>query len=453
MAEPIVRVKYSERLEKLLKKLEDADNYVAFELLWLGESDSKYHNGLKIDDVDVSKTDYCFNVSIGGKKHDMKIGKFIRYFFPGILSDKEISEFSNTFTKVKNGQSATAGGGKKIEVKPFSYNPKDVRSTFLSLVTKTYPHFTDCRHEKEVLQFLPKLEEDGLGNYYKIIGDSKPSTMFTSHLDTADREQKTTNLYSKTEGGDEIIYTDGSTILGADDKSGVAIMLYMMDHNIPGLYYFFIGEERGGIGSNRVSADYERFDYLQNIKRCVSFDRRSTGSVITQQMYRQCCSNEFGTALCNEYNANGLNLSLDPTGIYTDSASFIDDIPECTNISVGYMNEHTGREFQNMTFLIKVAEASVKVDWSSLPTVRKVGVNDEIIRKHKNLITELKKSAFALEVKVIGFEGRVYVRVDLDEIDIDAIYDSLTDVHTILSKHKVEPEVTFSETYIKIELK
>ena len=452
MAEPIVRVKYSEKLEKLLKKLEDADNYVAFELLWLGEDGSKYHNGLKIDDVDISKTDYCFNVSIGGKKHDMKIGKFIRYFFPGILSDRDISEFSNTYTKVKNGQSATSGGGQKIEVKPFSYNPKDVRSTFLSLVTKTYPHFTDCRHEKEVLQFLPELEEDGLGNYYKIIG-GVPSTMFTSHLDTADREQKTTNLYSKNDGADEIIYTDGSTILGADDKAGVAIMLYMMDHNIPGLYYFFIGEERGGIGSNRVSADYERFEYLKNIKRCVSFDRRSTGSVITQQMYRQCCSNEFGTALCNEYNANGLNLSLDPTGIYTDSASFIDEIPECTNISVGYMHEHTGREFQNMTFLKKVAEASIKVNWSSLPTVRKVGVNDEIIRKYRNLINEIKKSGFGLEVKVIGFEGRVYVRVDLDETDIDTIYDSLTVVQNILTKHKVEPEVTFSETYIKIELK
>ena len=453
MAEPIVRVKYSERLEKLLKKLEDADNYVAFELLWLGESDSQYHNGLKIQDVDISKTDYCFNISIDGKKHDMKIGKFIRYFFPGILSDKEISEFANTYTKVKNGQSAIGNGGKKIEVKEFSYNPKDVRSTFLSLVTKTYPHFTDCRHEKEVLQFLPELEEDGLGNYYKIIGEPNPSTMFTSHLDTADREQKDTNLYSKTEGGEEIIYTDGSTILGADDKSGVAIMLYMMDHNIPGLYYFFIGEERGGIGSNRVSAEYDRIEYLKNIKRCVSFDRRSTGSVITHQLGRQCCSNEFGTALCNEYNSSGLNLSLDTTGIYTDSASFIDEIAECTNISVGYMNEHTGREFQNMTFLTRLAEASIKVNWSSLPTTRKVGINDEVLRKHKNLITEIKKSGFGLEVKVIGFEGKVYVRIDLDETDIDAIYDSLTVVHNILTKHKVEPEVTFSETYIKIELK
>jgi hypothetical protein len=40
---------------------------------------------------------------------------------------------------------------------------------------------------KELLQFLPKLDKDRFGNYYKIIpGDD--TTMFTSHLDTADKE-------------------------------------------------------------------------------------------------------------------------------------------------------------------------------------------------------------------------------------------------------------------------
>jgi hypothetical protein len=50
------------------------------------------------------------------------------------------------------------------------------------------------------------------------------------------------------------------------------------------------------------------------------------------------------------------------------SASFIDDIPECTNISVGYNFEHT--ETQNITYLDRLAKASVNVDWSSLPTAR-----------------------------------------------------------------------------------
>jgi hypothetical protein len=47
-------------------------------------------------------------------------------------------------------------------------------------------------------------------------------------------------------------------------------------------------------------------------------------------------------------------------------------IPECTNISVGYNFEHTA-ETQNITYLDRLAKASVNVDWSSLPTARKIG--------------------------------------------------------------------------------
>jgi hypothetical protein len=45
-----------------------------------------------------------------------------------------------------------------------------------------------------------------------------------------------------------MISTDGTTTLGADD-TGVSVLIWMMKHNIPGLYYFFIGEEVGCIGS------------------------------------------------------------------------------------------------------------------------------------------------------------------------------------------------------------
>jgi hypothetical protein len=72
----------------------------------------------------------------------------------------------------------------KIKSTKFVYNPKDPRSTFLSLVTKTYPH----GYEDEVLKFLPNLKKDIVGNYYHIVG-SNPRTMFTSHLDTADHRQ------------------------------------------------------------------------------------------------------------------------------------------------------------------------------------------------------------------------------------------------------------------------
>lgn len=444
-----IKIKFSDKLLNILKELERNNYYIAFEVLYLSEKEAKYFNELNISYVDVGK-DYTFKVTIEDKKYDMKIGKFLRYYFKGIFEGDEITKFSNAYNKLKNGK-GIKDEGKRISIPKFEYNPKDPRSTFLSLTTKTYPH----GHEEEVLQFLPDLDKDSYGNYYIIIGDNKqPSVMFTSHLDTADRKQVPTTLYSREEDGSEIIYTDGTSILGADDKSGVTVMLYMMAHNIPGLYYFFIGEERGGIGSNMVSADFDKIEYLDNIKKCISFDRRKTESVITQQLGRVCCSDQFGKALCVEYNKSGLNLSLDPTGIYTDSASFIDDIPECTNVSVGYNNEHTGREYQNMTFLTKLCEASLKVNWEELPVIRKVGLDQELIAKHKGLIDDVKKTLFNLEVKMVGLDGSIYIRVDLVEGDIQSAYETFTTLQYLLKKHKVQnDDVLVLDSYIKIELK
>lgn len=444
-----IKIKFSDKLTKILNELSDNNYYVAFELLYLSDESSSYVNGLNISNVDTGK-DYNFKVTIDGKDFQMKIGKFLRYYFSGIFNGDEINKFSNAYNKLKNGKDIKQEG-KRINIQKFEYNPKDPRSTFLSLTTKTYPY----GHEEEVLDFLPELNKDSHGNYYKIIGDNKaPTIMFSSHLDTADRKQMPTTLYSKEEGGSEIIFTDGSTILGADDKSGVTVMLYMMAHNVPGLYYFFIGEERGGIGSNKVSADFDNIPYLKNVNKCVSFDRRKNESVITQQLGRVCCSDAFGTSLCDEYNKSGLNLSLDPTGIYTDSASFIDDIAECTNVSVGYNHEHTGKEYQDMTFLIKLCEASIEVDWEGLKVVRKVGLNQELIKKYKSLIDDVKKGYFGLEVKTVGYDDNIYIRVDLEQGDIESAYETLTNLQFLLKKHKVQDDnVLILDSYIKIELK
>ena len=429
---------------------DDHDDYIAYELNWMADPRSKYANDMNISRLDISDSDYFFDAIIGGRRQYIKIGTFLRSYFPGVYDEESIRKFSTTIVNLKKGvKVAVQPVGTPIEHKPFVYNPKDVRSTFLSLVTKTYP----MGHETEVLEFLPDLELDKFGNYYKVIaGDD--TTMFTSHLDTADRTQLPTKLLSKIEDGDEYIYTDGTSILGADDKAGVAVMLYMMENKIPGIYYFFIGEERGGIGSRDLASEYSSFEFLKNVKKCVSFDRRKTGSVITSQYGRVCCSNEFATALCKEYNKSGLNLSTDPTGVFTDSASFIDDISECTNVSVGYNNEHTFREIQNMTYLEKLAKASLKVNWSQLPAVRKVGINEELLRKHKTLIDTVKKSIFGLDVKVVGVQDKIFIKIDLDLADVKTIFDTLSQVQGLLYKHRTaDPYVVFDETTIKIELK
>lgn len=448
------KVEFSKELLEVLKKLEKQGSYVAFELMWMTEPDADYFNGLKIKKVDVSKVDWCFNVTLeNGNKNDMKIGKFIRYFFQNVINEYEITKFSKSYNSLKGGTPHVDGN--PIAVEKFVYSPKNPRKTFLSLVTKTYPH----GHEDEVLQFLPTLQKDVVGNYYTIIG-GHTETMFTCHLDTADRTQMTTNLFSIKEGEDEIIVTDGSSVLGADDKSGTTVMLYMMEHNVPGLYYFFIGEERGGIGSHALADVYESVDYLKDVKRCVSFDRRNYHSIITSQMGTDCCSPEFADALCAAYTANGLSMKPDDTGIYTDSASFLDDIPECTNVSVGYFNEHTGKERQNMTFLTKLCEASVKIDWKSLPTKRSLEEQIsykkqslEAKAKYKDLLEDVKKSIVSLD-RLISVDGGVtYMCLDLEGSDIGTIHESLVSLSMILKKHGIDEEVVFDETYLKIALK
>jgi putative aminopeptidase FrvX len=242
----------------------------------------------------------------------------------------------------------------------FYYDPTDIFYTFCSLVQKTYPHGT----EADVLKWIKKpLQEDEYGNFFIKIGES--STMFTSHFDSATSRETPVKLITFEKNGNKFVTSDGKTILGADDKAGVTVMLYMIENNIPGLYYFFAGEEVGGVGSSRLARD-RRHSNLKGIKRCISFDRRGYNSVITEQMMQTCCSNKFAKSLCKQFNKYGIELSPDDTGLFTDSANFIGVIEECTNISVGYYNEHTSSEIQNMTYLESLCKVCLNIDWENI---------------------------------------------------------------------------------------
>ena len=239
-----------------------------------------------------------------------------------------------------------------------------ILNTFLRLTSKTYPFNTENELVNDMIKskIFPKdIQEDKHGNYFYKIGRSR--TMFTAHLDTSGHERRNVkHVIDK-----NIVKTDGKTILGADDKAGVTIMLYMINHKIPGLYYFFIGEETGCIGSGKL-AKYG--DLEGKYDRVVSFDRRNTGSVITYQSFTRCCSDTFANALADQLNKSGLEYKIDEGGIYTDSAEFTEIIPECTNLSVGYYKEHTSGEYQDIEHLEKLANACLSVKWETLPIKR-----------------------------------------------------------------------------------
>ena len=234
---------------------------------------------------------------------------------------------------------------------------------------KNLTKFTYIHGEEHMLEpHLPLgYTKDEFGNYYIKVGEN-PTTMFTCHLDTAAwKRERVKHIFKG-----KYIHTDGTTILGADDKAGMVVLLYMIENNIPGLYYFFVGEESGCIGSGQLARVWRNKDYSNNITKCVSFDRRGTNSVITQQLYGVCCSDEFANDLSEKLNSTGFGFKYRPdnTGIFTDSAKFMDLIPECTNISVGYYSEHTTLESQDIDFLQKLCKAVVKIDWESLVIIR-----------------------------------------------------------------------------------
>jgi hypothetical protein len=246
--------------------------------------------------------------------------------------------------------------------KKYNLITMNIKDKFLELTSRTYPHGT----EEDVFPLLnPELQKDEFGNLFIKIGES--DVMFTSHLDTA--TSALTQVNHVFDG--KIIKTDGKSILGADDKAGVTIMLYMIENKIPGLYYFFLGEEVGCIGSKKV-ANVQKEQKIEGINKVISFDRRGNDSVITFQSSRRCCSEKFGEELSKQLNLADDTFSYknDPTGILTDSIQFVSIYPECTNISVGYKSEHTFSEQQDIEHLTKLAEACLKVDWNSLPVER-----------------------------------------------------------------------------------
>lgn len=244
----------------------------------------------------------------------------------------------------------------------------NVRHVFLKLTETVNPYGTEHRLRK----YLPdELKMDGHGNYYVKIGETE--TMFTCHLDQHAKEFETIRT-SVTKVG--IVSTLGNTILGADDKAGTVIMMCMIEARIPGLYYFFIGEESampggGTFGSKSALGSYA--EMFKKYKRCIAFDRRGKGSIISEQSWSVCCSQKFVSALSEEFKKAGMEFKDDPTGSWTDSAVFMNIIPECSNLSVGYANEHRNTETQDIQYLRELCQATLKVEWEKLPVDRVPG--------------------------------------------------------------------------------
>jgi len=209
---------------------------------------------------------------------------------------------------------------------------------------------------------LPGCEMDAFGNRYVTVGD-KPRVMFSGHTDTVHSVSGRQKIFHDTELNQ--LFKNDTECLGADDGTGVWIMMNLIRAGVPGLYIFHQAEECGGQGSSYIAKEEKH--RLDGIEFAIAFDRRGNGDVISHQAGGRCCSDAFATDF-----AERLGGKYKPCdgGVFTDTANYTHLISECTNLSVGYYNEHSKHEYQDLNEADELLTALLAVDWDTLVASR-----------------------------------------------------------------------------------
>jgi hypothetical protein len=241
---------------------------------------------------------------------------------------------------------------------------KYTREVYLEMLTYMRPAYSRY-NQKFCRRYIQPVfgQPDKFGNYIKIIGD-KPKVAFMAHHDTVHRYDGRTSVRMK----DDYVYCHTQDCLGADDTTGVFIILSMVAANVPGVYVIHAAEEIGCIGSKNLVKS--RHDFLKYVDFAISLDRKGCTSIITHQASGRTCSDAFADSL-NTILGGG--FVKDSGGVYTDSNEYVDDIAECTNLSVGYYNMHSKKEHQDLEFIDILVNKMIKADWSQLVKKREPG--------------------------------------------------------------------------------
>lgn len=178
---------------------------------------------------------------------------------------------------------------------------------------------------------------DKLGNIYQLSIEDAP--LLSSHMDTVEDTLRDSHLMKYIRIYDDKVYgkyLKGYGVIGGDDKCGVFIILsllrkYKNKYN----FIFSVNEEHGMTGINFVTKN-EKFD---RISYGLVLDRRGAGDII-------CVNNSYGTkTFQDELEKIGTNFGYKPaTGAASDAGAISEKV-SCANLSVGYYNPHSKKEF------------------------------------------------------------------------------------------------------------
>lgn len=248
---------------------------------------------------------------------------------------------------------------------------------YLDMLSFCRPAGSDAE-EEFVDRYLRSREdtfEDGFGNFWATVpnpDETQSNILWSSHTDTVHHEDG----YQKIVVGDGKVFADNSSCLGADDTTGVWLMLEMIEAKVPGVYVFHREEEIGGHGSTYVAKQHP--EYLTGIDCAIALDRKSYASVITK-MGKRTCSDTFAISLALALGAPGdyaAEFEPDDSGLFTDTSHYTDLVGECSNLSVGYFNAHSPDEYQDLRFMVALRDTLCSADFSGLVFERKAGEPD-----------------------------------------------------------------------------
>lgn len=249
-----------------------------------------------------------------------------------------------------------------VESAPRGDYSRDV-SSLVQMLTYMRPHGT-VSHSLFCERYLEPIfgKPDFFGNYICRVGES--NIAFMSHHDTVHnsggiQKVQVTNGIAHLPNGAK------SNCLGADCTTGIWLMLEMISAKVSGLYIVHAEEESGCKGSRYIVNSNP--DLFNGIDFAISFDRKGRTSIITHQMGMRTASDKFAESFAA---IMPMELIADDSGSYTDSNEYAADISECTNLSVGYLNQHTSYEVQDLHFAAELADGLISAKWSELVAAR-----------------------------------------------------------------------------------
>lgn len=322
-----------------------------------------------------------------------------------------------------------------------------VVSIFLDLVKISSPSNNEEAVRQYILKYLDNYnivkEIDDNGNIIAdYIGPNKHTILFDAHMDTV---KPCINISPVIKDGK--IFSDGTSVLGADDKAGIAVMLELIDkiyrNNLQTCsirFIFSVCEEIGLFGAKKLDDKY-----LKNIDFAFVLDGEgSPGSIVNKTPYGckgslKFIGKEAHAGVCPEKGINALYVASQaivkmPNGRINENTTCNIGIIEggiATNIVMPEVSmkfearSYNLNELESLKNKVEsICKETAKINNASFTSDLKYGTKGYYIAEHDDIIVLFKGACrnsdlpFKLESCGGGSNANVYRQRGVDAVNI-----------------------------------